>query len=400
MAALDLYGRVFRAPHVAALWGATTISRLPIGINGLAIVLTVRHATGSFGAAGAAAGAYALTLGLASPLQARLMDRHGPRRVIPPFVLGNTVAVVLFVVLLEHAPAGVLVVVAALMGLGIPPLSPIMRAMWPRLLGGDATLVTTAFALDAAIVETVFIVGPLLVAAAGAIASVRAALLAGAALLLIGSSLIVTSTPVRSWVPEAREGRNPLGPLTTPGVLTIVLATLPFGFGIGAIEIALPAFATAHQSSGSSGLLIAVWAVGSAVGALVYGARAWSAGLDARWLGASTLVGVAFLLPLAAPSVPALVPLLIPVGMFIAPTIASGGQLIGIVAPPGMTAEAYAWGPTSLVVGAAAGSAVAGALVEASSWRAAVVAAAVAALAGAAIAAARRGTLRPLVAVG
>src|SRR3954470_8249647 len=157
----------------------------------------MRHATGSFGAAGAAAGAYALTLGLASPLQARLMDRHGPRRVIPPFVIGNAAAVVLFVLLLDHASAGVLVVVAGLMGLGIPPLSPIMRAMWPRLLGGDATLITTAFALDAAIVETVFIVGPLLVAVAGAIAGVRAALLASAALLLIGSSLIVTSTPVR-----------------------------------------------------------------------------------------------------------------------------------------------------------------------------------------------------------
>src|SRR4051812_19299265 len=225
------------------------------------------------------------------------MDRYGPRRVIPPFVMGNAAAVVLFVLLLDHAPAGVLVVVAGLMGLGIPPLSPIMRAMWPRLLGGDATLVTTAFALDAAIVETVFILGPLLVAAAGAIAGVKAALVASAVFLLIGSSLIVSSAPVRSWVPEAREGRNPLGPLTTPGVLTIVLATLPFGFGVGAMEIALPAFAAAHRTPGSSGLLIAMWAAGSAVGALLYGARAWSAGLEARWLVASTLLGAAFLLP-------------------------------------------------------------------------------------------------------
>lgn len=399
MAALDLYGRVFRAPHVLALWGATTISRLPIGINGLAIVLTVRHVTGSFGSAGAAAGAYAFTLGLASPLQARLMDRHGPRRVIPPIVAGNVVATLVFVALLGHAPTWVLIAVAGLVGLGLPPLSPIMRAMWPRLLGGDATLVTTAFALDAAIVEIVFVLGPLLVAAAGAVAGVRSALVASALFILVGSALLVSSPPVRAWEPEARAGRNPFGALTSPGVLTIVLATLPMGFAVGAMEIGLPAFATAHASSGSSGLLIAVWSVGSAVGALVYGARVWGSRLSSRWLAASALLGATLLLPLAAPSIPALVPLLIPTGAFIAPTVASGGQLIGLLAPPGMTAEAYAWGPTAIVAGAAAGSAVAGSLVEASNWRAAIVAAGLAGLAGAAVGLARRRTLDPEPAV-
>ena len=400
MAALDLYGRVFRAPHVAALWGASTIARLPIGINGLAIVLAVRHATGSFAVAGAAAGAYALTLGVSSPLQARLMDRLGPRRVIPPFVIANAVVAVVFVAVLEQAPDWALIALAGIFGLGLPPMSPIMRAMWPRLLGGDPALVTTAFALDAAIVETVFIVGPLIVAVVGAVAGVRAALLASAALALIGSALFVASPPVRSWVTEVREGRSPFGPLTSPGVLTIVLGTLPFGFGVGAMEIALPAFAAAHGAAGRSGLLIAAWAAGSGIGALVYGARIWASDLEARWLGATALLAVAFLLPLAAPSVPALIPLLLPTGIFIAPTIASGGQLIGVLAPPGMTAEAYAWGPTAIVVGAAAGSAVAGALVEASGWQAAVLAASAGALLGAAIGAARRRTLqvRPVVA--
>jgi predicted hydrolase (HD superfamily) len=140
VAALDLYGRVFRAPHVAALWGASTIARLPIGINGLAIVLAVRHATGSFAVAGAAAGAYALTLGVSSPLQARLMDRLGPRRVIPPFVIANAVVAVVFVAVLEQAPDWALIALAGIFGLGLPPMSPIMRAMWPRLLGGDPEL--------------------------------------------------------------------------------------------------------------------------------------------------------------------------------------------------------------------------------------------------------------------
>jgi MFS family permease len=394
VAARERYGRVLRAPHVGGLWVAATVARLPIGINGLALVLAVRHTTGSFGIAGAATGAYALTLGVASPLQARLMDRHGPRRVIPRFVVGNAIVWVVFVAVLGHVPAWVIVALAALAGLGLPPLSPVMRAMWPRLLG-DASLVTTAFALDAAIVEMVFILGPLLVAGIGAVSGASAALLASAGLVLLGSGLLVSSPPVRAWEPEIREGRNPFGPLTSPGVLTIVLATLPAGFGIGAMEIALPAFATAHGTPGRSGLLIAVWAAGSGVGALFYGARDWEVPLNGRWLVVSSLLGGVFFLPLGAPSIVALLPLLLPTGMFIAPLLASGGQLIGELAPPGMTAEAYSWGPTAIVVGAAAGSAAAGALVEASSWRAAIVAAAVSTLAGAAIGIARRRTLRP-----
>ena len=67
---MERYRRVLRAPHVARLWAVTTIARLPIAINGLAIVLAMREETGSFAAAGAlgrsaplyaAAGAMALT---------------------------------------------------------------------------------------------------------------------------------------------------------------------------------------------------------------------------------------------------------------------------------------------------------------------------------------------------
>ncbi|MCW2968141.1 MAG: hypothetical protein JWM71_1913, partial [Solirubrobacteraceae bacterium] len=55
----------------------------------------------------------------------------------------------------------------------------------------------------------------------------------------------------------------------------------------------------------------------------------------------------------------------------------------------------YAWNTTAIVVGAAAGSAIAGALVEASGWRAAVAAAGLTALAGAGLGFLRRRTLVP-----
>ncbi len=394
MGGLERYRRVLRARHVGGLWATSIVARLPIGINGLAIVLAMRHETRSFAAAGAAVGAYALAFGAGSPFQGRLIDRLGPRRVMPPLIAGHALALGLFVAMLGHAPTGVLVALAGISGLGLPSISSVLRAMWPRLL--DPGLVTTAFALDAAIVETVFVLGPLLVAAAVAVASARLALVASIALAMAGTALLVSSAPVRSWQPEARRGRDPFGALRSPGLLTVAIATVPVGFGIGAIEIAMPAFATAHHSPGQAGLLVAVWAAGSGIGALVYGARTWGVSLQVRWLATTALLGGGLLLPLAAPSVPVMLALMVPAGAFIAPTFASGGELLGLLAPPGMTTEAYAWSPTSIVLGASIGSAVAGALAEASGWRAAVLAGGAAALAGAAIGAARRRSLEPV----
>jgi MFS family permease len=392
LTALERYRRVFAAPHVTGIWVATTIARLPIGINGLAYVLAIRHETGSYGTAGLAAGAYALTLGLGSPVQGRLIDRLSPARVLPPLVALHAAALVAFVLVLGHAPHWLLVVLAGLSGLGLPPWSSIVRAMWPRLLA-DEDLVSTAFALDGSLVEIVFIAGPMIVAIAVLVASPQAALLVSAALVLLGTARLVASPAVRAWEPEAHDSRHPFGALKSRGLLTVVLATIPLGFGFGALEIALPAFATAHAHASTAGVLLAAWSLGSACGGLVYGARAWKRQLPDRWIVFSLLAAVALLLPLLAPSVPLLLPLLLPTGALIAPTIASGSQLLGRLAPAGMSTEAYAWGSTAIVVGVSVGNAVAGALVEASGWRLAVAAAAAVALLGAVTARARRETL-------
>ena len=42
------YLEILRTPHVARLFGASLLARLPMGINGLAIVLLLRAETGSF----------------------------------------------------------------------------------------------------------------------------------------------------------------------------------------------------------------------------------------------------------------------------------------------------------------------------------------------------------------
>jgi len=71
------YLEILRSPHIGAMFAASLLARLPIGINGLAIVLLLRAETGSFAIAGAAAGALALGTGVAAPFAARLVDSGG-----------------------------------------------------------------------------------------------------------------------------------------------------------------------------------------------------------------------------------------------------------------------------------------------------------------------------------
>ena len=299
-----------------------------------------------------------------------------------------------FIALLPTAPTGVLIALAALSGFGQPPWSAILRAMWPRLLGNES-MITTAFALDSTLIELVFVVGPLIVAASVAVAAPQIALIVALVLIVVGAALVIASPAIRAWEPEEHHERGPFGALASPGLLTVVLATIPVGLSFGAFEISLPAFAEDHGSGGGAGVLIALWAVGSAIGGLAYGARDWGSPLTDRWLLLTGALCLLTLAPVVAGSVPVMALLVMPAGACIAPAIASANQLMGMLAPPGMATEAYAWGPTALVAGFAGGSALGGSLVEAHDWRAAIVLAAGAALLSALVGVARRGTLRP-----
>ena len=80
---MAIYGRILRVPGVALLVVGTTVTRLPFAINGLAVILFLREATGSFATAGLVAGSLALGAGLGAPFAARLVDRRGAVWLLP-----------------------------------------------------------------------------------------------------------------------------------------------------------------------------------------------------------------------------------------------------------------------------------------------------------------------------
>ncbi|HEV3375646.1 MAG TPA: MFS transporter [Thermoleophilaceae bacterium] len=400
---MRVYARILRTPGVAMIVLATLIGRLPIGISGLAILLYVEEVSDSFAAAGLCAGALALGSAAGAPFQGRLIDRRGVEMLLPLAVVHATGLLAIWLAGEAGAPVALLAAVSLVTGASLPPVSSVLRSRWPYLLPGRPELLAGAFALDSVMIETIFVTGPLITTVVVVTVGPQYALIVSAACVFVGTSLMLAGLSGRPGPERAEAGRRAfgLGALASPGLRTLVLASLPVGFTFGTLEVVLPAFSEAEGSKEMAGVLLAVWSGASGISGLVWGAR----GGNAPLLRAHVVF--AWLLPLCvAPLALAWSPLTMALlavlaGLPIAPLIASRNQLVERVVLPGTATEAYTWPLTALVAGVALGAAAGGAVVEASSWSAGVVLAMAVGFVGAAVVVGRRRTLaRPLAVSG
>lgn len=279
------------------LVAASVAARVGIGAFSLPLVLTVQQATGSFAVAGVVTGGFSVGVTIAAPLRGRLVDRRGSRRALPAMVTLSAAALVCIAVLASSAPSWVLAALAAVSGAATPPLVASMRLEWQRLLGaGDARL-AQAYALESALQTAVFVAGPLLAGARIAVVGARTTLVGAAAVLLAGTLVFAR---VAGATPSS--DRSVTGePIRRAGVLTLVVATMLADVALGAIDVVVAAFAEGRGRPALAGALIAIWAVGGVVGAMLYGARAWSSAPGSQ-LVALALAAAALVALLAAPT--------------------------------------------------------------------------------------------------
>lgn len=395
---MAVYGRILRTPGIALLITATTLTRLPFAINGLAVILFLRETTGSYATAGLVAGSLALGAGIGAPFAARLVDRRGATWLLPLAVVHAGSILTLWGLGELNVPAVALVAAGLAAGASFPPSGAVLRSRWPELLAGEPELIRGAYAFDSVTIELSFVSGPLITAGLVAVSGPEAALGVSAALVIAGTLLFLARLPDRHRALPAGDGTSGLGPLRTPAIRLIALTTVPVGFCIGVVEVALPAFSEEVGDAALAGVLLALWSAASGVGGLVFGARQGRRELLETYLLISLFFPLACI-PMVAASSPVSMGLLVLLaGAPIAPLIATRNELISIVAPRGTGTEAFTWLMTALIAGLSLGTATAGAIIEARGWPEAVVVGCVVAGAGAAIAFARRGALRPALA--
>jgi MFS family permease len=389
--AIRLYAQLLRKPQIQIAVLAAFVSGLTVGLP-LAIVLMVQRETGSFASAGAVSAAVAIAAAVLGPLRGRAVDRHG-QGILPAFAIVSVLALVALVLATQSgAPLAALIVLGAVAGAATAPVLPSLRNLWVDLVD-DARQLPAAYGLHAVLLEAFFIGGPLIAGALIAVGSPAFAVLALAGCELAGVVAFALMPASRRWRgAESDVGRA--GALVSAGVLTLVLIDVPYGAMFGALDVAVPAFATARDAAPAAGPILAALALGSMIGGLAFGARAAGPGdRGRRNVVLLATVSVLVVPTMFADSLAALGAIMAAAGLAVAPLTALFFGLIDDIAPVGTATEAASWITTAYTAGFAIGTAGAGAVVDQSGTTEAFATAAAFALLATAIGALRRRTL-------
>jgi len=359
------YADLLRVPGLRAALAASIIGRIPIGVATLSILLFLQARTDSFALAGSAASLYVLGLATVAPFLGRMIDRLGPRPVLAASATIYPGMLVALVLLTLYSDRYSWVAVAAFFaGASFPPITICMRTLYPRLMP-EAGLLQSAYSVDSALVEFIFIVGPALVAAFVAMGVTLGAILF-AAVCAAGGNVIFLRTPaVRDWAVHPVVGsRSLIGPLRYPRLRALFAATVLYSIAFGLYEIAVTALSANRGRPAAAGVILALASVGSTTGALFYGAREWGAPVQRQFLiaVASMAAGLLLLAPIPNLNAFALVSVIACAPM--APVIAAQSVLVSRLSPRDALAESFTWGATCLLGGISAGIAAGGLLAE------------------------------------
>jgi MFS family permease len=365
------YLQALATPGALRFSAAGVLGRMPISMFGLGTVLLIATLTGRYALAGAVAAAGSIGYAVVSPQVARLADRFGQRRVLRPLALAFAALTAAMIGCAQAgAPAWALLLSGGLAGAAMPSLGSMVRARWSALLVGSP-LLHAAFSLESVADEVIFVVGPVLVTLlatevypSSGVAVAAAACLAGT-LLLAGER--TTEPPVRPESPARAPGagrRVRRALLPAPGLITLAPVCFFFGAMLAAIDLATVDFAQEHGHKPLAGLILGGYALGSAVGGLWYGSRAWRSPLRRRFAVTLCAAAVGTATFWAMPGLAALAAVVFCAGLPLSPMLITGFSLIEQQAPATRQAEGMAWLTSAISVGTAAGSAAAGQVVD------------------------------------
>jgi MFS family permease len=348
------------------LFLASCVARLPMGALGLLLVLQTRDLTGSYGKGGLAAGALAVGSGVSMPMLARLIDTRGQTAVLRVGGVLCGAALVALGTVPDDVSFGVLLALSLVAGAAGPPIGACMRGLWSVLFENPERR-HAAYSLEGALLEVVYISGPVAIVAGIGSWSLRAALIVCGACVVAGDIAFSLHPCSREWKPNPDRARGVLGALRSPGVRVLVASLALAGLGIGVVEVAVPAALDDSGQRDLTGLLFGFWGVGSMLAALTVG-RSGPKGSPRRRLGIPlALWGVTHAVVGLGGSPLAIGVLLFLAGVSIAPTFIAANGLLDGAAVPGTLTEAFTWLTTGMTAGVALGNAAGGALTEAAS---------------------------------
>jgi len=369
------YLTLFRTPGALRFSIPGVIARMPISMDSLALIFIVVAVSDSYAIAGALSAVASVTMALATPHWSRVADRIGQSAMLVRVIPIKVTAFVAFTFLvLQETPTWtwfVSIIIAEAFSVNTGGL---VRRRWLHILNPDKTttaedekdrhLVNTAYSFEALMDEVVFILGPIIVTACATSIAPAAGVISGILFVVIGFPLIISAkateppaTPKRDVDPHPAVIRN-------KRVQAVVLATTLLGGFFGSIAIVTVAFAEARGHESQSGILLAIWALGSAVAAIINGVIKWKLPSAARFLiflFALTLLSIPMLF---AHSITWLAVALFFNGFAIAPLVINAYGVAEGAVPAEQITETLTWVVAGMPMGGAISSALSGQIID------------------------------------
>jgi MFS family permease len=370
MSLLSPYRAVLRTPHACGAFAASLVGRLCYGIVSLSLILTLTAGGRDYGFAGFVMALFGLAVVLASPFRAWMVDRHGPRRALPPMAAGFTAVLVAMAVIPARSGTGdaAIAALAAAAGACAPPLGVVMRTLWGALVD-DRSLLQTAYSLDGVAEELLYVAGPVITGVITIVAKPAIGLLVTAGLAVAGTGLFLRSPALGRLKAAATRpsSRTPAAAPAEPGsgraILALALATGAIGLCLGGLGLVIVAFSQARHDPAAVAWIEAALSAGSALGGLGYGAMAWR--ISARHRLVLLAAGLAvILLPAAlSPNLLVLALLVGLAGVLVSPALATAYVLADSLASPQARNRAGNWVNSGYNAGSSAGSVLSGQLI-------------------------------------
>ncbi|WP_104665546.1 MFS transporter [Ensifer adhaerens] len=355
------YSQIFAAKGTVGFTLAGLVSRLPLSMMGIGIITMLAQSRGSYGLAGGVAAAFTLASALLAPQVSRFVDRFGQSRVLPAAatlsLLGTSA---LLISTHWQAPDWTLFAFAILAGC-TPSMSAMTRARWTELYRGRPEL-KTAFSLESVFDEICFIIGPPIAVGLSVGLFPEAGPLAAAICLAVGVTAFVLQTRTEPPVKPA-ETIAPGSVLRYPALRVLIVALAGMGVIVGTIDVVSVAFAEAEGRPAAASLVLSLYALGSCIAGLAFGAVRIGLPLPKLFLIGAGMTAASTLPLLFAGGISSLAVMMFVSGVFFAPTMIVALSIGEVAVPPSKLTEGLTWLTTGLGIGVAAGAAVSGGVV-------------------------------------